>query len=286
MKKVTLAVLSLALLSACGQRAAAPDTAGTPAVAGQEAAQQAAGDAADEAKQARADAALAEASAKRMAQYKRALLPLVVGSYAGECSSQAEGAKSRAAISVAADGTVSAPGMKARSIMEADAIFTVSKEAPSKAMRFVAGGDTDPWHVSMQKTPEPTTMFASGAAGIQCANQSGAVPGADIYPLAARFFVAAARSMKCTDGTSIPKTFKIVPAATSVTIGETTYALVRADGTETLTVGTDEKALTYQMGVVDGESITIQLDQAGALSVFSALGGPSKKMFSCFADQQ
>jgi hypothetical protein len=247
MKRITLAVLSLALLPACGQCAASPV----------------------------------------VAQYKRALLPLFVGSYAGECSMQPGGARSRAAISVAADGAVSAPGLKSRAIMDADAMFMVSKQVSAGGIGFMASSERAPWIVSMQKLPAPAASFTSGAASIACAIQSGAGPAAasDVYPLVARFFVAAARSMKCSDNSPTRKTYRVAPAATSVTIGEHTYSLLRKDAGEMVLVEPGRTALAYQMQAPDGEMIEIVLDQAGALSTFSVSGSPSKVMFICFADQ-
>ena len=120
MKKFSLALLTFALLSACGQRGASPETGDKPAAVAEEAdaarrqSQADASFAAEEAKRTRDAATAAEAAAKRVATYKRELLPLITGNYPGECTAAKDGVKSRAAIAVAADGTVSAPGMKAR----------------------------------------------------------------------------------------------------------------------------------------------------------------------------
>ncbi len=290
MKKLSIALITMALLSACGERGASPETGEKPpAEAGQadDAAQaaQASADAAAMEKEERDIAARAEAAAKRATEYKRALMPLVVASYAGECTTKA-GVKSRSAVSVGADGTVSAPGMKASSLLDADTLFAVTRGASAGSapmIGLIAGSEKNKWTVHLPNKPDDGFGYGSNDEGISCINASStAQPKAGaVYPAVAKFFIAASATLKCNDYASLPKMLKITPSATHVTMGNETFPLMRAG--EQASVTDTEKGLTYQTGVIDGEQIFLQLDQTGALSAFSVMAapGPGKMSIIC-----
>lgn len=296
MKKLSIAIFTLALLSACGERGASPDTGEKPSAgADQEDASADTGnahasEAAEEAKQARADAALADATANRVAAYKRALLPLVAADYAGDCTTSA-GVKSRSAISVSAGGTVSAPGMKASSIMDADAMLMVNRgesAGTAPAISMLAGSDESKWTFHSRNTADEAAAYGSNRESIRCLNESSAVQpkAGNVYPAVAKFFIGASRSMKCNDFASLPRMLKVTPAATQVTVGNETFPLVLATAGERATVMADEKALTYETGVIDGDRIMLQLDKTGAMSVFTLQAGPGRKSLICEAEQR
>lgn len=292
-----LALLPLALLSACGQRGASPETGEKPDAIAEEAdaaKRQAADDAsfaAEEATRTRDAAAAAEGAAKRVAMYKRELLPLIAGNFPGECISAKDGAKARAAIAVAADGTVSAPGMKAHSLMDAGAVVTVGRlgsvDKP-KMLTFQAVAEAGNWIVGRQSAAEVSTMYMADKEGLTCVNEAPAAQAStqSVYPAVAKFFIAAARTFTCIDGTALPKPYKVTPAATSVTIGDDTFSLVDANAGASVMAGPGDAGLMYRMEVIDGPSVAIVLDQAGAMSMFSASRGASKKIYLCQAPGQ
>ena len=292
MKHLPLAILTLALLSACGQRGASPQTGEKPAGSEQadadnEASIQAA--AADEAKQERESAQAGEAGAKRMAHYKRAMLPLIAASYKGECTNKG-GATSPGAIEVASGGMVTAPGMRAHDILGADAMLTVTRNGAGVgregAIGFVAGADREGWTVASITGAENSILFSEKNDGIKCAIGAPADKSGPMYPQLAKFFIAGARTMKCTDGSLIQKSFKIAPAATSVTIGSDTFSLVGAGMGEMVIIDPSQSTLSYEVGVIDGERVNMQIGADGLISTFAVMGGPSRKLYSCFQDQQ
>lgn len=287
MKNITLALLTLSLLSACGQRAAAEAGA---AASNQPPGAEEASFVVEQARRTLDGAVLAEQGAKRVLAYKGAMLPLVAGNYAGDCSTPA-GIKSRAAITVAPDGAVSAPGMKTRAIMDEDVTLYVVTNASAgepKALTFVAGREGDGWNVSgTHERGQPSVFMSANGLGISCENggDAPAKPQA-AYPAAAPFFVAAAATLQCTDGMSPAKPYQITPDAGGVRIGNEHYPLVRANAGEMLTAGGPDGGLAYRFEVIDGVTVQIHLDRSGKLSMFSAIGGPAKKVYSCLPELQ
>jgi hypothetical protein len=291
MKTATLAILSLALLSACGERNAAPAAAG----ASTDEASAAAGQAAEDARYAAAEAQRARAKAQQDAQfgqrlldYKRAMLPLIAGSYSGACTDKA-GVKSLAAITVAADGTVSAPGVPPRSMLDAGAMLSLIRQpsvGAQKPLSFVAGAESPRWAASGYPGSTMGSMFGSeDGAALGCEDDSDApVKPVPLYPVLARFFAAAATTISCNDGPSLPRPrpFKITPSATGVSIGSDTVSFLRPNAGETTTAGGGDNGLIYRLEMLDGETVQMHLDRSGKLSTFSWLGGPGKKMYSCF----
>ncbi len=295
MKILSIALISLALVSACGQRGASPETGEKPSgdidqAAAVAQADQAASNAAALEKEERERAALADAAAKRAATYKRALLPLVAAAYTGDCSTGA-GAKTRSAITVGADGTVSAPGMKASSLMDPDVMFTLSRgltEGTAPTASLIAGSDENKWTVHLGSNKDGASGYASNNEIFNCLNVPTAVqskPGA-VYATVAKFFIAAPRVMQCNDFASLTKTVKVTPSASQVTVGGDTFSLVRGNGVEIAIVTASEKALTYQTGAIDEDMIMIQLDETGALGALTVQRGAGEKSLICEPGKQ
>ena len=241
MKKSAFAIVTLALLSACGERGSSAETGDKPSVVADQAL--AGGDArkrelqtqGQRAQHAPANTALTEAGAQRAAAYKRQLLPLIAANYTGDCTTGA-GATSRSSISVSADGTVGAPGMKASQIMDADVMLVLTKVPSTAATQTVALGassDVHAWTVHSSNSTAEVVTYRRNNESIRCINDAPVVqsrPG-NVYPALAQFFVAAARSMNCST-TTVPNFLQITPGATGVTVDGDTLSLVRANAGE------------------------------------------------------
>ena len=271
MKNLPLALISLALLAACGQRSAAQPAAQA----------ETASPVADTAKQP------AQADAHRAASYKRVLLPMIAANYAGECSAKA-GPPSRAAIAIGVDGAVRAPGLAPRAVLDADVMLSLNKTA-ARTTGFAVGSDSTGWNVGLISGAVDTISFISGDEALTCVDTLSTMQPAEraVYPALAPFFSAAARTMKCTDGMSPATAYSIVPTATGVTIGADSFSLVQPKAGEMAVVAPGDALLTYRMEAGDGATVQLQLDPAGTLSTFSAIGhqGP-RKQYTCFPEHQ
>ena len=295
MKRLAFAVCTLALLSACGERGGTTSQTGEkPAAdtaqvhADQAAAHEAAAAEIDEAKRARDEAAAEKGAGARMAQYKRSVLPLIAGSYSGDCTDRS-GATSRAAIVVGADGAVDAPGMKPHHLLAPGSKLMLSTEAvmgrPEKIV-FVAGDDKAGWSVSSNGKGRGSTIFTDGDGAFKCENEGTPTPGkaAALYPALAPFFMAAARTMHCTDGTSPARSYKVTPSGAGVTIGDDTFSLTQANAGEMIMLDPAEASMHYSYKVIDGDTLAIGIDRRGAINHFTAIGR-SRKIYSCSVDQ-
>jgi hypothetical protein len=287
MKNLSIALVTLALLSACGQRGASPDTGDKPGAAEQGGDSEAAATAAAMAQEEKAQAAAVQAGAKRVVDYKRVLLPLVAATYAGNCTNKA-GVKSQAAVTIGADGMVTAPGMKGHSIMDADSLLTITRATTGgkqTPVGFVAGGDGEAWTVGNTSPTPNAIMYSDKADGVQCVDTAATTKGGEVYPLLAKFFSAGARTMKCIDGSLIAKNARIVPAATSLAIGGDSFALVGPGLGEMVIVDAPKGALSFQVGVIDGERVHMLLGRDGLLEAVAVLGGASGKTINCSVEQ-
>lgn len=295
MKSLALALCSLALLSACGERGGTTSQTGEkPAADAAQvnadiaAAHDAAGAQFDAAKRSRDDAAASQGGAQRMDQYKRGVLSLISGSYSGDCTAKG-GATARGAIVIGADGAVDAPGMKPHHLLAPDSKLMLSTEAvmgrPEKIV-FAAGDDKAGWSLSSNGKGRGSTIFSDGDDAIKCENEGTPTPGkaAALYPSLSRFFKAAATSMQCTDGTSGARRYQVSPSSNGVTIGDDTFSLTQANAGEVVMLDPGEGSLHYSYKVIDGDTLAIAIDRRGAITLFTAMG-PSKKVYSCSADQ-
>lgn len=295
MKRLAFALCTLASLVACGERGGTtaqtgekPPVDAAQANADLAAAHEAAGAAIDEAKQARDEAAAEKGAAARMEQYKRSVLPLIAGSYSGDCSARS-GATSRAAIVVGPDGAVDAPGMKPHHLLAPGAKLMLSTEAvmgrPEKIV-FVAGDEKAAWTVSSNGRGRGSTIFSDGDDAFKCENEGTPTPGkaAALYPALAPYFAAAATTMSCTDGTSLPRSYKITPSSAGVTIGDDTFSLTQLNAGEMIVLDPDEGSMQYSYKVIDGDTLAIGIDRRGAINHFTAMGR-ARKMYSCLAGQ-
>lgn len=297
MKNFVIALCALATLSACGKRGDTGTTGDKPATdaaqvqADMQAAHDAAGADIEQARRERAEANVEQGAAARLDQYKAALLPLVAGQYGGECSTRS-GDIDDGAIRIGTDGSVSAPGMQQGSVLSDDSRLSFATESVMGTpvrLGFVARDERDDVQVSTSSAGgKLSTTYTNGGDAITCVQSRPArrerMPTA--YPALARFFVAGARTMRCSAGASAPGSFRVTPTENGVSIGGDTYLLRWENATEVAVVDARDAALTYGMEMADGARIGMKLDRGGRLHSFTLAGDRSNKAYTCTPEQR
>ena len=281
MKKFLFAACAATLLSACGERGASSQTGEKPAPdaaqvqADVDAAQEAATAAIDDAERNRAEAHDEIGAPRRVAGYKRTMLALIAGSYAGDCRTRS-GALARGAVAVDADGRVSAPGMPARSLMDPDSQLTLSIKGshgePSE-ITFMGGSEAARWNVSSQRKGDLSTVYVDKGNPIKCVDTRPPAQGrvATLYQALAPHFAAGGGTLACSDGKARPHTMRVTPSAGALRVGNETFTLDDSDADEVASVS-DEAILSYQRDTADGRRIAMTLNGAGRIEKLSVSG--------------
>ncbi len=270
MKTLALSFLTLTLLSACGQRGASPETGEKPGVTDE----QASADAqvsGDEAQGSADESRREKEAAERAVTYRKALLGLIAGNSTTDCAS-ADGASARGPITIDADGSVSAPGMKAHDLMGQNVTLSLDRgqaKAKSEAIGFLASDEKAGWHVSRQVTLDDKVTLVEDKAGLRCSPAAPTGTGAVtyLYPAVAKFFIAGSTTLQCNDDTDGVKSFKITPTRNAITIGNDSFALMRSGAAENVGIHPNEGTFVY-----GNDELMIQLDRSGKISTFTASG--------------
>ena len=291
MKKIVVAACALAMLSGCGERGASSTTGDKPAAdaaqvnAEIEDSHRTANEEIDRAREERADAATEEGSGRRVQAYKRSLLALVAGDYAGDCTSKS-GDVEQGEIVVESNGQVSASGMKPRNLMDEDSTLSLSSElvgGKAVRMRFAGGGDQEGWKISSVGRDEVTTIVSDKRGAIKCIDDVPASAGRDgtLYQALSRYFIAGAKTMQCADGSGDARDTRIDATDGGIAIGNNSFALVRDDAAETVTVDARGATLSYNHEAPSGEKVAIKLDRGGVINFLEVRGNRGSKVFSC-----
>jgi hypothetical protein len=289
MKNIAIALCTLSMLAACGERGSSSQTGEKPAPdaaqvqAEVEASQEAATAAIDDARRDREEAEQ-DSGPVRTADYKRTMLGLIAGSYAGECSTKS-GAVARGTVTVDADGRVSAPGLQARNLMDPDAMLTLSikgAEGQPSEITFLGGNDRAQWSVSSQRKGDLTTVYSDRGNPIKCVDarppQQGRVP--NLYQALARHITAGESTLQCAEGRSDPRASRITAAGNTLTVGGETLAL-DDDADEVATVNAGDGTLTYRRETGDGQRILLTLNRHGRISGLTVSGYRGARIGSC-----
>ena len=219
MKKIVLGACVLALLPACSKHSAAP--AATQTSSASESAPT----------PSRADGA-------RVNDYKRALLPLMAGSYGGECRGMA-GAASKEGVTISSAGVASAQGWK-RDVMSPTDSVTLTRSppgAPGNASLIVNGSEPK-WTLLVTTDAGGSVTFGDGDALTMCqqSSQAKALLGSSLYPAISHFFISGAAVVPCLADSRTQAELPIKAGADSVSVGDKVYSLVREVGRELATV--------------------------------------------------
>ncbi|QYF94360.1 hypothetical protein KY495_03835 [Massilia sp. PAMC28688] len=289
MKNIAIALCTLSMLAACGERGSssqtgekpAPDTAQVQAEV--EASQEAATAAIDDARRDREEAEQ-DRGPVRTADYKRTMLGLIAGSYAGDCSTRS-GPVSRGAVTVDADGRISAPGLPARNLMDPDANLTLSIQGadgqPSE-ITFLGGNDRAQWSVSSQRKGDLTTVYSDRGNPIKCVDSRPPQQGraANLYQALARHISAGGSTLQCAQGRAEARSSRIVAAGNTLSVGNDTLAL-DDDANEVATVNAGDGTLTYRRETDGGKRVLLTLNRTGRISGLTVSGYRGANIGSC-----
>lgn len=250
----------MVLLGACSRQADAPpdDSA---------AAQAAANAAALPADEARAMADEAAAEAARIDGYRKQLLPLLAGTYRGTCS----GPAGAGPLSISGAGVVEANG-KRYALMQPDSMLNLTRSIEGGkpvGAQAVAGASTPAWSVTLASGREESLTLADGASGMRCEKvaETAALRGKALYPAAAQFFVAGARTLTCVTlgAAAATGSTPVTPSANGVSAGSHAFSFDKGLISETLGFEPGSRGLTYGADYEDGAKLVMALDRHGKL---------------------
>lgn len=291
MKKISLVLCAAALLSACGQRGGSSETGEKPVADGDQvraemqAAQEAATAELDKAQRQRDDVQDEKGAERRLSEYKRRLLPLIAGSYGGDCRGKS-GRLSGAAITIGDDGQVQAPGIKARSLGDPDgslAVTTDTTRAPGARPGFVASNRKQDWSVTTTGISELTTNLVDGDATISCIGSGPAPSGRSggVYAALAQYFIPAAGLMECEEGKGSASRQEIRLSDTELSIGSNSYLLSGQGASEMAIADPEDMSLTYQRGSANDQQVSMKLDSRGKLATVMVLSQQKRTSMTC-----
>jgi hypothetical protein len=255
MKQLLIGACALTLLAACGQRGA--ETSATPADGS-----------------APAPAADAGASAKRVAGYKSRLIPLVAGSYGGNCMTMAAPAP-KEGVSISSAGLASAQGWKG-DLMGATDLFilsrTVQGATPVSASLMVTA--TEPaWTLALDSNANGSATFGAGDTATMCHEvpQVAALRAKSLYPVLASFFIAGNTSLLCVEALS-KRELAVAAGPAGVSVGGRAFSFERGLTSEMAAVDGNGKTLTYKVDYEGGDKLSISVDDSGKISELIAVG--------------
>lgn len=291
MKKLPFVLCVMTLLTACGERGASSQTGEKPAPdatqveAEVDAAQDRASAAIDDAQRDRTDSASEADAPRRAASYKGTMLSLIAGSYTGDCSTKA-GAVARGAVTVDADGRVSAPGLQSRNLMDPRTALTLSMKgtdnAPSE-ITFMGGDETAQWTVSSQRKGDLTTVYSDRGNPIRCVDQRPASQGrvATLYQALAKHFTDSGGTLQCGEGKRAPQAVRITMTPAGLRAGDEMFTLVGGEADEVASVSGDDGTLTYRLQTQDGGVISMTLGRSGRIDKLSVIGFRDRDLGNC-----
>lgn len=291
MKKLSVVLCALTLLSACGERGGSSQTGEKPApdaaqvAAEVDAAQDRATAAIDDAQREGTATEMEADAPRRVAGYKRTMLSLIAGSYAGDCRTKS-GALARGAVTVDPDGRVSAPGLESRNLMDPRSMLTLSIKGADNAtsdIMFMGGDEVAQWNVSSQRKGDLTTVYSDKGNPIKCVDERPAAQGrvATLYQALAKHFDTSGGTMQCGEGRRSPQTVRITMTPGGLRAGETMFTLVGGEADEVASVNGDDGTLNYRQQTQDGAVISLTLGRSGRIDQLSVMGFRDRDLGNC-----
>lgn len=282
------AAMVLLALGACGQKSAttpAPETAADPAAA----------DAADarerpaaEQQEKQADAA----AAKRRDSYRANLVPLLAGSYAGNCliargsdaaHLEAAGARVKEKVEVSPAGLVTGTGMQRDLMHGSDTlVFRRTFEAGKAVSAIAVGGASEPaWTFTLQAGQGDKAQLTGDTGAIECSELASAVSLREkaLWPVVAGFFHAGEGSLSCSQGGAARSRLAIKAGPAGIDVGGQRFAFDQGLSAET--AGFEQgKHLTYAADYDNGAKLVMALERDGKLAQLIAVG-QGGQVFDC-----
>lgn len=254
MKKLLIGACALAALGACGQR-------GTSDTPGKQ----------------------ADASARRMASYTRALTPLVAGAYGGNCTTMA-GPAPKEGLLINAAGQASAPGFSRNlaSIDETLILVRTMRGGVADGAMMMARSTAPKWTLGINSGARPSAMFGEGDAVTSCQQvaQLGLMRGKSIYPALAPIFGAGAATLPCLVDLTSTRELAVSAGPDGVTVDGKRILIARNMTKESATVDAGAKILSYAATFEDGTQLSIGVDDSGKIAEMSS-SSRGKAAFMC-----
>ena len=274
-KRLSSTTLVCVLLAACGGSSSSGSAAPAPA---------------STATPAPTTAAAATPAPAVAINYRADLVPLLVGSYSGDCSQPPALAPVATTISVGTDGTVNAISGSGN-LLASDVGLNFSKQSDTSGVQgFVfsatLGFDTFglifKGQAGAQAQGDVTSY--SGTSSVVCKNSTDAGKLATKSPFSPieKYLTAPARDLSCIVGVSNVQTLRYQVLNGAATLGGESYPLTSGLKTQGVLIGPVAAIgeLNYLVETLDGRSLMVVLDKFGALVQVSAKSGAGAT-YSC-----
>lgn len=225
----------------------------------------------DEGESAGASASTAGEKKAGSGEYWAMVAPLVAGSYAGNCGRMPETEPlSGAAITLGADGKLSAPGLNAD--MRGSQLFVLTRESAAGAVKAGASISLDAEKGPVLNLVDESRPDGAGAAILQGESMLHCDKGTPmekmraqpLYKLAAQALEVRGQTLKCVSlasmGSSTTTEFKLADGV--ATLGSTSFDLSRATE-ETLMLNQVDRQMIYSFKLPDRPRMNVSYDASG-----------------------
>lgn len=268
MKTLVAPLCALALLSACGQGASAPEL--LPAAT-------AAGLAEDAGRAERAQAARQRARA-----FKQALLPLFAGAYRGSCTLHPSRADTPA-LTVAADGRASAPGIE-HDVLQDDADLYYSRRlrgGKGSAVRVGARSRDPVWSLTLNSGAGRAVLDHEGAS-VECGGGArlASLAHGSVHAAVGRFFVSPPRSLDCVVALKESRRLVYQAGAAEMRIGAQVFSFDKGIAVEQAGVSASGTAYSYAIEYEGKARVTVNVNAMGELGDLFAIA-PDGTFYQC-----
>ena len=222
--------------------------------------------------------------------YRADLVPLLAGSYSGDCSQPPAVAPVTATVLVTAEGAVTSTGVSGN-LLGTDVGMNFSKQFDSSAGPAFSFGATigvDTFGLFIQnQNGDPLRgeiKTYSGASVVACKNAAATakLTAKSLFSPIEKYFSAPARDLNCIVAGSNVQTLRYQVQNGELKLGGETFSLTAGLKSESVLVGPLAAigALNYLIETPDGRSLMLVLDRFGALSQVSAKSGTGAT-YSC-----
>lgn len=265
MKHLVVGACALMLLAACQRDSASSDSPSTGS---------------EDAASAEAPAIDPARAAAQLTKYKKALIGVVAGRYAGECR-DANGSPFKDGVTIEGTGAATAQGWKGH-LTEASAELSVVRTVTGDGSAFAvvyAASEQPKWNLSLNGE-RATADFDDGKIANQCSGvrETQRLGTHALYAPLAPFFVAGKTTLGCVEGQTINEA-PVEAAATGARIGEREYSFVKDIKAERADIDVKDAELQYRVDYKDGRWLSLMVDGNGKIS--QVVTGGEGHVYTC-----
>lgn len=214
------------------------------------------------------------AAPERLAQYRKAVLSLLPGTYSGGCFGNDP--RQPGEVSIDGAGVVAKPGWKA-DLMRGTEMLILSQTHPR---------ESGEWSVEVSGKPAdggPNALHGlplEGLDGFRCTfrTQAGQQQRSSLYATVAPFFAQAAATLACSEG-ALTQLWRVAPGDSAVQVGQRKLSLVDGVATEFIYFDPRAGTLGYSVFYADGSMFGMNIDRSGKF--VDVLTGGGESSFGC-----